>query len=145
MIYPHFYRWLTYFWRMKATLIWATIFGFTGIAFGALGAHALKAYLTTNQLASFETGVRYQLFHALFLVALAALQKTETLKMTDSIRNLIILGTILFSFSIYGLSLQIIIGANLRFLGPITPIGGIIVILGWLLLLISALRIKQIK
>lgn len=128
---------------MKTTLIWASIFGITGIALGALGAHALKAYLTANQLASFETGVRYQIYHALFLMALAALDYTGVLSNTRIIRNLVIGGVILFSFSIYGLALQIVLGANLRFLGPITPIGGIILIAAWLLLLIKATRITK--
>jgi uncharacterized membrane protein YgdD (TMEM256/DUF423 family) len=140
MISPLFYGRLMYFWRMKTTLIWATAFGVTGIAFGALGAHALKAYLTANQLASFETGVRYQIYHALFLVALAAIQHTGAIAKTSMVRNLIVVGTFLFSFSIYALALQIVLGANLRFLGPVTPIGGIVLMLGWLLLLIKAVR-----
>jgi uncharacterized membrane protein YgdD (TMEM256/DUF423 family) len=128
---------------MKTTLIWSSIFGITGIALGALGAHALKAYLTANQLASFETGVRYQIYHALFLLALAAVEHTGVLSNTRMIRNLVVIGVVLFSFSIYGLALQIVLGANLRFLGPITPIGGIILIAAWLLLLVKAIRITK--
>ncbi len=143
MIIPHFYSALMYLWRMKTTLIWATAFGVTGIAFGALGAHALKAYLTANQLASFETGVRYQIYHALFLLALAAIQHSGAVVNTRIIRNLIVIGTILFSFSIYALALQIVLGANLRFLGPVTPVGGIILMLGWLLLLFKAVRSQK--
>lgn len=128
---------------MKTTLIWAAIFGITGIAFGALGVHALKEHLTTYQLASFETGVRYQIYHALFLLALAGLEHSGALTKTGLIRNLVVIGVFLFSFSIYGLAFQILIGANLRALGPATPIGGVILIVGWVLLLIKAIRISK--
>ena len=127
---------------MRTTLIWATLFGATGIVLGALGAHALKSVLTENQLQSFETGVRYQMYHALFLLLLALLEKVQLLAKITLIRNLAVAGVLGFSASIYLLSLQDVLGVSLSFLGPVTPIGGLLMIASWLLLLVKAVRIN---
>ena len=127
---------------MRTTLIWATLFGATGIVLGALGAHALKSVLTENQLQSFETGVRYQMYHALFLLLLALLEKVQLLVKITLIRNLAVAGVLGFSTSIYLLSLQHVLGVSLSFLGPVTPIGGLLMIASWLLLLVKAVRIN---
>ena len=127
---------------MRTTLIWATIFGATGILLGALGAHALKSMLDVNQLQSFETGVRYQMYHALFLLLLALLQKSALIKSATPIRNITIVGVFAFSGSIYLLNLQHVIGVDLSFLGPITPLGGLALISAWLLVFMQALRFK---
>lgn len=124
---------------MKTTLIWAAILGATGVALGALGAHALKGVLEPQQLASFETGVRYQLIHAVVLLFLALAENRH--RFLQVARNLIIIGVLCFSFSIYGLSLQTIFGVGLRFLGPITPLGGLFLIAGWLMILAFALKL----
>ena len=65
---------------MNRSLAWGAVFGATGIALGALGAHALKQVLDTAQLQSFETGVRYQIFHALFLLILGILEHNNLVK-----------------------------------------------------------------
>ncbi len=127
---------------MKITWLWATLFGSTGIVLGALGAHALKALLTAEQVASFETGVRYQLYHALFLLLIGLFQKTSSLQGLHVVRNLTVAGVLAFSVSIYLLNLQDIIGVNLSFLGPITPIGGLLLIAAWLLLLVKVAKLS---
>lgn len=115
-------------------LITASIFGLLSIIFGAFGAHALKKILSEEQLHSFEVGVKYQMYHAIVLLILG-LNYAFT---TPAIYWCFTLGTVLFSFSIYGLVLSDAKGKKLRFLGPVTPLGGLLLVIGWLLLLINA-------
>jgi uncharacterized membrane protein YgdD (TMEM256/DUF423 family) len=118
----------------EIALVFAAFFGATGIIFGAFGAHVLKKKLTNEQLQSFETGVKYQIYHALVLLVLGfQLELDATLK--NSIFLLLIVGTVLFSFSIYGLVLSSANNKKLRFLGPMTPFGGLLLVLGWGLLM----------
>ncbi|MEX0361720.1 MAG: DUF423 domain-containing protein [Allomuricauda sp.] len=111
-------------------------YGLLAVVFGAFGAHALKKKLTPDLLHSFETGVKYQMYHAIVLLILAFnLGFDNTL---DSyIVNCFVFGTLLFSFSIYGLCLSAASGKKLRFLGPVTPLGGLLLVIGWALLLYS--------
>jgi uncharacterized membrane protein YgdD (TMEM256/DUF423 family) len=110
------------------------ILGVTAIVLGAFGAHALKKSLTLEELATFETGVKYQMYHALFLLFLGM-----TALVTDQnkkhIFQLVTVGVIFFSGSIYILATKTITGVDFRPLGIITPIGGTLLILGWALLL----------
>ncbi|WP_422349818.1 DUF423 domain-containing protein [Flagellimonas sp.] len=112
------------------------LYGLLAVVFGAFGAHALKKKLTPDLLHSFETGVKYQMYHAIVLLILAFnLGFDNTL---DSyIVNCFVFGTLLFSFSIYGLCLSAASGKKLRFLGPVTPLGGLLLVIGWALLLYS--------
>ena len=108
----------------------------TAVALGALGAHSLKDILSESQYHSFETGVRYQLFHAITLLLLAL----NCDKLNQHLKKSLILmstGSCLFSFSIYLLSMQNILGISLSFLGPITPIGGLLLIASWIVLFFS--------
>ena len=109
------------------------IFGFSAILLGAFGAHLLKKKLNLQQLQSFETGVKYQMYHAIVLLILGF-----QLPVTSTINNYIvyafIIGTVLFSFSIYALVLLSANKKKLKFLGPITPLGGLFLALGWGLL-----------
>ena len=114
----------------------AIFFAVTAVALGALGAHALKEILTENQLHSFETGVRYQFFHALAILFLALNTEKFNPKLNRSL-YLMTIGICCFSFSIYLLSLQDILGFSLSFLGPITPIGGLLLISAWIMLFFS--------
>ena len=114
----------------------AIFFAVTAVALGALGAHALKEILTENQLHSFETGVRYQFFHALAILFLALNTEKFNPKLNRSL-YLMITGICCFSFSIYLLSLQEILGFSLSFLGPITPIGGLLLVSAWIMLFFS--------
>ncbi len=113
----------------------ASIFGMLAIIFGAFGAHALKKKLNEDQLKSFETGVKYQMYHALVLLILGFNFKYTT----QAIYWCFTLGILLFSFSIYALVLSDAKGKKLKFLGPVTPIGGLLFVIGWFLLLINHL------
>lgn len=118
----------------EIVLVFAAFLGATGIIFGAFGAHFLKKKLTTEQLQSFETGVKYQMYHALVLLVLGfQLEFDSTLK--NSIFLLLIVGILLFSFSVYGLVLSSASNKKIRFLGPMTPFGGLLLVLGWGLLM----------
>ncbi|MUU77934.1 DUF423 domain-containing protein [Winogradskyella endarachnes] len=107
------------------------LFGMLSVIFGAFGAHALKKILSTDQLHSFEVGVRYQMYHAIVLLLLGFNDEF----VTKAIYWCFTLGIVLFSFSIYGLVLSDAKGKKLKFLGPITPIGGLLLVVGWLLLI----------
>ena len=114
----------------------AIFFAVTAVALGALGSHALKDTLSDSQLHSFETGVRYQLFHAITLLILALNPEKFNHHLNKGLK-LMTAGICFFSFSIYLLSIQDAIGVSLSFLGPITPIGGLLLICAWLILLFS--------
>jgi len=111
----------------------AAFFGMLSVILGAFGAHALKKILSPEQLHSFEVGVKYQMYHAIVLMVLGLNPSYTTVAMYWCFT----MGIVLFSFSIYGLVLSDAKGKKLRFLGPITPIGGLLLVGGWLLLLIS--------
>ncbi len=117
----------------KKILLWAVALITVAIILGAFGAHALKKVLSDERLLSFETGVRYQMYHGLALLAIGALVDKWSFNFRLPIL-LLIIGTLLFSLSIYGLAMQEVVQLNLKFLGPITPIGGSILIIGWILL-----------
>ena len=106
------------------------VVGFTGVALGAFGAHALKARLAPELLATFETGVRYQLTHALALLAVAWACTRWPGRVVQASGWLFIAGTLLFSGSLVALSLT-----GVRGLGLVTPFGGVALLLGWLCLL----------
>lgn len=119
--------------QQNIILILGTIFGMLSVIFGAFGAHALKKILSSEQLKSFETGVKYQMYHALVLLIIGFNSNEPNIIMIGCF----VVGIILFSFSIYGLVLSDAKGNKIRFLGPITPIGGMLLIAGWIQLLIS--------
>jgi len=116
-----------------------SLYGLLAVVFGAFGAHALKKTLNEQQLKSFETGVKYQMYHAILLLVLGFNFNLETALERYMIYCLII-GVFLFSFSIYGLSLSAAKGKKLRFLGPITPLGGLLLVMGWGLLFYSFIQ-----
>ena len=119
-----------------------TFLGLTAIILGAFGAHALKVKLSIDQLSSFETGVKYQMYHALFLLLLS-FQSNISEKVKKTIFYLVLLGVLIFSGSIYMLSTRPISGLDLKFLGPVTPIGGILLISAWILLLTHFIKKKR--
>ncbi|MBE7443250.1 MAG: DUF423 domain-containing protein [Flavobacteriales bacterium] len=125
----------------KSSLAKGATLGCIAVIFGALGAHALKEVLLPEQLLSFETGVRYQMYHALAIIVLAVVVKNKSSKLLVTAVNLFFWGVILFSGSIYLLTLKTILAADfLKFVGPITPIGGIILVFGWILLIWEGVR-----
>lgn len=122
----------------KNIMAYGAAFALTAVILGAFGAHTLKELLSNNQLASFEIGVRYQMYHGFALLFTGF--TFDKLQNTPLIGKLFISGTLLFSLSIYLLNLQEVIGISLSFLGPITPIGGMLLIAGWFIFLLSLLK-----
>ena len=115
------------------TLIFASILGGLAVIFGAFGAHALKKILSEEQLKSFETGVKYQMYHAIVLLIIGFNFNLETASEKYMVYSFMV-GILLFSFSIYGLVISSAKNRKLTFLGPITPLGGLLLIVGWSLL-----------
>ena len=120
----------------------AAFLGMVAIILGAFGAHALKKVLTPEQLISFETGVRYQMYQAFFLFFLAS-QNDILEKTKKTIFTLILSGTLFFSGSIYLLSTTGITGINFKPIGFITPIGGVLLILAWGMLGYSIIQSRK--
>lgn len=126
----------------KKILSTAGFFGMSAIILGAFGAHALKKVLTMDQLATFETGVKYQMYHALFLLFLG-LNNHLSYKTKKTILALTIVGVIFFSGSIYLLATDSLNAFNFKVIGFITPIGGLLLILAWSLLMVHFLKKKS--
>ena len=122
----------------RTFLLLGSVLGFLGVAFGAFGAHALKARLSPDMLGVFETGVRYQMYHvfALLIVA-AAIGHIGNARVLVIAGWLFVAGIVVFSGSLYALALT---GA--RGLGAITPIGGLLFLAGWATLGLFALARK---
>ena len=123
------------------TLVIGAVYGLLSVVLGAFGAHAFKKILSVERLESFETGVRYQMYAAFFLLIVGYILKFDT-SSEKWISWLMILGTILFSVSIYFLSFQDYWGVNLKFLGPITPLGGLLMIVSWGMLIFHFAKTK---
>ncbi|OYX85173.1 MAG: hypothetical protein B7Y83_05685 [Flavobacteriales bacterium 32-34-25] len=118
----------------KKTISTATLLGMIAIILGAFGAHALKKVLNIEQLATFETGVRYQMYHALFLLFIGLIPNL-TSKTKNTIYNLVLSGVLLFSGSIYLLATNGLTPIDFRVIGFVTPIGGALLISAWAVLL----------
>jgi uncharacterized membrane protein YgdD (TMEM256/DUF423 family) len=120
-------------------LLAAGFFGLSGVALGALGAHAMAATLAERGMAhGWETAARYHLFHAVALLGAAAWARTAGPAAAERIRWvgwLWTVGIVLFSGSLYGLAL-----GGPRWLGPVTPLGGVALMAGWLMVMLAALR-----
>lgn len=108
------------------------LFGVTAIILGAFGAHGLEARLEPAQLDTFETGVKYQMYHALFLLVVAQL-KPLSVQRQKQVFILTLLGVVFFSFSIYLLATNVLTGFDFRVIGFVTPIGGLCLIAAWIL------------
>jgi uncharacterized membrane protein YgdD (TMEM256/DUF423 family) len=121
---------------VQAFLVLGSLFAGLGVALGAFGAHVLKDRLAANLLANFETGVRYQMYHALGLLAVAwAISYWPDSKLPIAAGWSFLVGILLFSFSLYALALS-----GVRWLGAFTPLGGVAFVAGWLCLMLSAWR-----
>lgn len=123
------------------TLVFGAVYGLLSVILGAFGAHALKKILSVERLTSFETGVRYQMYSALFLLIVGYILKFET-PAEKWISILMIVGTFIFSFSIYLLALNDVSSISFKFLGPITPFGGLMMIISWAMLIFYFLKNK---
>lgn len=128
----------------KKYLVAAAVFGGLAVAFGAFGAHALER-LTKDEkiLHGFQTGVQYQMYHALALLAISLLYERAPLSLIKWAATCFIAGIFLFSGSLYLLTFLKLQGSGaVRFVGPVTPLGGILFMAGWLFLLLAALKRK---
>ncbi len=108
----------------------AILFCLSAVILGAFCAHAFREVLSESQISSFQTGVRYQFFHGLAILILSLNSKQFTDRLS-SIIKIMSAGIILFSFSIYLLNIQDLVGFSMSYLGPITPIGGLLLITSW--------------
>lgn len=126
----------------KRIVIIGAVLMLLAIILGAFGAHSLKELISPEKLTSYETGVRYQVYHGLALLVIGL----NAEKFKNGLRAfclLILLGVILFSGSIYFLSIEEILHMKLSFLGPVTPVGGVLMIAGWIVFIIKLLPVEN--
>lgn len=125
----------------RVAIISGVLFAMTSVILGAFGAHALKEILSEDMLQTFETGVRYQMYHGLGLLMTGLISVRVANSKIKYATYFFILGIFLFSGSLYILSLLKANGLiGLGGLGLLTPIGGVFFILGWVMLLISIMQ-----
>ncbi len=114
----------------------AALSGLIAVGLGAFAAHGLKARLSVEALSAFQTGVQYQMYHALALLAVAVLLRVLGHSWALAASGwLFVAGILFFSGSLYALAL-----GGPRWLGPVTPLGGLCFLLGWLALTVAAVR-----
>nr|WP_315155332.1 DUF423 domain-containing protein [uncultured Flavobacterium sp.] len=128
----------------KKVITTAALLGMIAIILGAFGAHALKKVLSTDELVTFETGVRYQMYHALFLLFIG-LTTSLSEKSQKIIYYLTLFGVLLFSGSIYFLATNSLTSFDFKKIGFITPIGGVLLISAWVVLLFDFLKNNKKK
>ena len=121
---------------LRVLLLLAALFGFTGVGLGAFAAHGLKGQLSAEYLAVFQTGVHYQMLHALALLGLAALWQRLGGRLLTAAGVCFCVGILLFSGSLYALTLS-----GISALGMITPVGGLMFLVGWFCLGLAAWRL----
>ncbi|MCK0107953.1 DUF423 domain-containing protein [Flavobacteriaceae bacterium S0825] len=126
----------------KKILISASILGMLAVILGAFAAHGLENKVTEDAIETFQTGVRYQMYHALLLLFVA---QTSYLRMNVKkvILYLVIAGVLLFSGSIYGLATNVLTSFDFKSIAFITPIGGLLLILSWIVMLIGFVKNKE--
>ena len=120
---------------MRYFLVFAAFSGMLSVILGAFAAHGLKNKLSESMLATFQTGVQYQLYHSLAILLVVVLYRQTPHPLMQWSASLLSAGIVLFSFSLYLLALT-----GNKWFGPVTPIGGLCFVTGWFLLLLSALR-----
>lgn len=126
----------------RQILITATIMGLLSVVLGAFGAHGLKEQVAPEMVQSFETGVKYQMYHALVLLFLG-ISTVFSDKAKRTIFWSMLIGVVMFSGSIYLLSTSEITGVNFKPFGLVTPLGGTVLIVSWSLLLVQCFRLKK--
>ena len=126
----------------RKVLATAAVLGLTGIVLGAFGAHGLKKVVLPEMVTVFETGVRYQIFHALFLLFVGTTTYL-TDKAKKSILWLTVGGVFLFSVSIYFLAINTLLPFDFAKFGLITPIGGLLLIGAWAVLFLNIIKQKR--
>ena len=137
---------MTVFQNQSKQIVTVAILGAVSVALGALGAHALKNQLpsgliTQDQLNGFDTAARYQMYHALAMLAVVLINAEGQYKLLKWAYRCFLIGILLFSGSLYFLTTRNLIGIEgLKVLGPVTPLGGLFFIAGWLLLGLQGLK-----
>ncbi|HEY0272330.1 MAG TPA: DUF423 domain-containing protein [Chitinophaga sp.] len=127
----------------KGFLVWAAVMGALAVIFGAFGAHKLKELVTPDSVAVFQTGVTYQFYHVFALLAVAILSNWMPGPQLTWAGRLFIIGTFLFSGSLYAMVLFRAAGMEFpKAVGAVTPLGGLCYIAGWVLLLLAVLKGK---
>ena len=119
-------------------IITGAIMAGLAVVLGAFAAHGLKTILSPSELATFETGVRYQMYHGLALLCLPGLAALITAKWANRVARCFVIGCVLFSGSLYLLAT-----AGVKWFGPITPLGGVFFIVGWILLIVALVKGKN--
>ncbi|MFD2586480.1 DUF423 domain-containing protein [Croceitalea marina] len=125
----------------KTILITGLIIGLLAVLLGAFGAHGLKRVIGPDELNTFETGIKYQMYHALFLILLSMLPDVAN-GTKNIVFYLVVVGLILFSGSIYFLATNALTSFDFKKIGFITPIGGTLLIAAWGYLVFSVLTKK---
>ncbi|MDP5157898.1 MAG: DUF423 domain-containing protein [Flaviramulus sp.] len=124
----------------KKILITASLLGLISIVLGAFGSHALKQLITVEAQNTFETGVRYQMYHALLLLFIGSTSFIKD-KVKTILFYLVLFGVILFSGSIYLLATNTLTSFDFKTIGFITPIGGLLLIMSWGIVFINSIKI----
>ncbi len=117
----------------------ASLLGMIAIILGAFGAHAFKKVLSIEQLNTFETGVKYQMYHALFLLFVGTTSALSD-KAKKAILSLVIVGVLFFSGSIYLLATNDLTSFDFKVIGFVTPIGGLLLISSWIWLFVEVYK-----
>ena len=128
----------------KKILVLGSVLGLIAIILGAFGAHGLKSLISAESIQTFETGVRYQMYHALFLLFIGSFSSISK-KTKRAIFYLVLIGVLFFSGSIYGLATNDLTSFNFKTIGFVTPIGGLLLIIAWFIVLINFLKIDHDK
>ncbi|AEH01124.1 protein of unknown function DUF423 [Lacinutrix sp. 5H-3-7-4] len=123
-------------------LILGAVYGLLAVIIGAFAAHGLKPKISAEAIQSFETGVRYQMYHALLLLFVGNLEIISA-KSKKIIFYLVLIGVIFFSGSIFLLATNTLTAFNFKVIGFITPIGGLLLIISWVVMLINFLKIGK--
>lgn len=123
----------------KRIVLTAAVLLMLAIILGAFGAHGLKDKVSPERIATFEVGVRYQFYIGLAMLILGFNEEKLRFSLKPTF-ILLLIGVLFFSVSIYFLAIQEILGASLKFLGPITPVGGLLMIIGFLIFLVKLMR-----
>ncbi|MCF8713593.1 DUF423 domain-containing protein [Joostella atrarenae] len=125
----------------KGLLVAGAVLGCLAVILGAFGAHALKNALDAEAIKTFETGVKYQMYHALLLLFVGGSSFLSN-GTKNTILYLVVIGIILFSGSIYGLATNALTSFDFKKIGFVTPIGGTLLIISWGILIFKFIRLK---
>ena len=128
----------------KIILVTASILGMLAIALGAFASHGLRGSISVESLQTFETGVRYQMYHAIVLlfVGIAGVFSVKTKRI---LYYLILIGVLFFSGSIYGLATNELSSFDFKNIGFVTPVGGLLLIISWVIMFVNFLNVKVDK